>query len=453
MSLRRASITSQMDKLYEFDREPVSPDKLQTGGKFAGLFAGEHVAATEFVIGAFFVLHGVTAKDLLIGLFAGNLLAVLSWTFICAPIAIRTRLTLYWYLRKIAGPGLTFIYNLANAVLYCILAGAMISVSATAIGLAFRIEVPSLDAVFPNSLGWVLLTFAIGALFVTLAILGFEKLSRFAEVCSPWIFVVFIAGAVAVLPRLGVNPQLDNLWEIAETKVWNGIPLAGQDKFGLGHVMFFAWFCNLAMHVGLSDMAIFRYAKKWTYGFFTAFGMYPGHMLAWMCSGIMVAAIGREMNPGLMAYEAVGLAGVAGLLLAGWTTANPTLYRAGLALQAISPNWPRWKITLVAGVVTTILSCFPVFFMKLLDYVAIYGLVLMPIGAVVFAEHWLFPLLKIEQYRAEKYGWLFNWRALIVWAGTLLICFFMPVHLYFRWLPGYFIALIAYVVLQAVGRK
>jgi hypothetical protein len=29
-----------MDKLYEFDREAVTPDKLQSGGKFAGLFAG-----------------------------------------------------------------------------------------------------------------------------------------------------------------------------------------------------------------------------------------------------------------------------------------------------------------------------------------------------------------------------------------------------------------------------
>ena len=45
---------------------------------------------------------------------------------VCAPIATRTRLTLYWYLRKIAGPGLTLVYNLANALLYCILAGAMI---------------------------------------------------------------------------------------------------------------------------------------------------------------------------------------------------------------------------------------------------------------------------------------------------------------------------------------
>jgi purine-cytosine permease-like protein len=449
MAERIVKLTAAMDRLYEFDREPVTPDKLQPGGKFAGLFAGEHVAATEFVIGAFFVLHGVGASDLLLGLLLGNLLAVLSWTFICAPIAVRTRLTLYWYLRKIAGPGVTLVYNIANAFLYCVLAGAMISVSATAVGLVAGIPVPGLGAVWPTSLGWVLVTAALGAAFTTVAVLGFSKLSRFAEVASPWIFVVFIAGAVAMLPRLGVSPGLENLWAVARVKVWNGVAAAGQEKFGFGHVLFFAWFCNLAMHVGLSDMALFRYARKWTYGLYSAFGMYPGHMLAWLASGIMVAAVGREMHPGLMAFEAAGIAGVAAVLLAGWTTANPTLYRAGLALQTITPNWPRWKITLVAGGVTTVLACFPIFFLKLLDYVAIYGLVLMPIGAIVFAEHWIFPLLKIEQYQAEKRGWTFNGAALGVWLGTLGICAILPIHLYFRWLPGWILSVLAYTGLMA----
>ncbi|MBP1660969.1 MAG: hypothetical protein H6P95_2161, partial [Candidatus Aminicenantes bacterium] len=379
MASQWTKLTAAMDRLYEFDREPVTPDKLQSGGKFAGLLAGEHVAATEFVIGAFFVLHGVGARDLLLGLLLGNLLAVLSWTFICAPIAVRTRLTLYWYLRKIVGPGVTLVYNIANALLYCILAGAMISVSATAVGLLFGIPVPKLGSVLPSSLGWVLIVLVLGVAFTTMAILGFEKLSRFAEVASPWIFMVFIAGAVAMLPRLGVSPGLGNLWEVATTKIWNGVAAAGQEKFGFWHVLSFAWFCNLAMHVGLSDMALFRYARKWTYGLYSAFGMYPGHMLAWIASGVMVAAVGREMHPGLMAYEAVGVAGVAGVLFAGWTTANPTLYRAGLALQTVTPGWPRWKITLLAGTVTTALAAFPVFFLKLLDYVAIYGLILMPI--------------------------------------------------------------------------
>ena len=446
-------IAGRMDHLYEFDREPVSSGRLQSGARFAGLFAGEHVAATEFVIGAFFVLHGVSLRDLLLGLILGNLLAVLSWTFICAPIATQTRLTLYWYLRKIAGPGLNFIYNIANAILYCILAGAMIAVSATALGLVFGVDIPSLDAVFPSSLGWVCLTLGIGMIFTVLAVLGFERLSRFAQVCSPWIFVLFIAGAVALLPRLGVQANFGNFFEIARTKIWNGVAAEGQEKYHMAHILFFAWFCNLAMHIGLSDMALFRYARRWIYGLYSAFGMYCGHFLAWICSGIMVAAVGREMHPGLMAFEAAGLAGAAGVFLAGWTTANPTLYRAGLALQVITPNWPRWKVTLSAGLLTTVLSCFPVFFMKLLDYVAIYGLVLMPIGAIVFAEHWLFPLLKIEQFQTERKKKLFNWRALIVWAGTLIVCFFLPFHLFFRWLPGYLLALFGYVFLHVIGKK
>ena len=45
------------------------------------------------------------------------------------------------------------------------------------------------------------------------------------------------------------------------------------------------------MHVGLSDMALFRYAKSWTYGFYSAFGMFPGHMLAWICSGVQAGCI------------------------------------------------------------------------------------------------------------------------------------------------------------------
>ncbi|MDH7492418.1 MAG: hypothetical protein QHH44_00900 [Candidatus Saccharicenans sp.] len=447
MALDLSGLASRLDRLYEFDREPVTPDKFKKGILFASIFAGEHVAATEFVIGAFFVLHGLRATDLILGLLLGNLLAVLSWTFLCAPIAVSTRLTLYWYLRKIAGPGVTLIYNIANAFLYCILAGAMISVSATAVGLAFGLQVPGLNDILPNNALWVLVCLTLGLLFTLLAILGFEKLGRFAEVASPWIFLVFVAGALVSLPKLGVRADFGNIWEVAKTKVWNGLVTAGQERFGFWQVVFFAWFCNLAMHVGLSDMALFRYAKKWTYGFYSAFGMYSGHFLAWICSGVMVAAIGREMHPGKMAFEALGLAGAAAVMLAGWTTANPTLYRAGLALQTVT-GWPRWRITLVAGLVTSVLSCFPLFFMKLLDYVAIYGLVLMPIGAVVLAEHWIFPRLRIPRYQAETKKKVFNWKVLLVWAASLIFAFLLPIHLYFRWLPGYLFALALYVVLN-----
>jgi purine-cytosine permease-like protein len=353
----------------------------------------------------------------------------------------------------VIGPGLTLVYNVANALLYCVLAGAMISISATAVAVAVGIRAPALGEIAPNNGAWVAITIAIGALFTAMAVLGFEKLSKFGAVCSPWMFPIFIAGAVAMLPRLGVHPNLDNLWEIMNTRIWNGVPTPGQDPFGIGHVIFFAWFANLAMHIGLSDMALLRYGRNWKFGLYSAFGMYPGHMLCWICSGVMVAGVNREMNPGMMALEAAGWAGVMAVMIAGWTTANPTLYRAGLALQSVTPDWPRWKITVAAGAVTTVLACFPVFFLRLLDYVAIYGLVLMPIGAVVFVEHWILPRLGVPQYLTETLGQAVNWRALIVWVGTLAFCFVLPMHLYFRWLPGYLLAIVAYTLLELRARR
>jgi len=255
-----------LDALYEFEREPVSEDKLHSGKHFAGVYAGEHVAGTEFVIGALFVTWGATAYNIFVGLLLGNLMAVLTWALVCAPIAVRTRLTLYWYLRKIAGPFTTTIYNILNAVLFCILAGCMITVSASAVRIPFNI--PAQTNWYPQDIRFVLVVIGVGAVVVTLAILGFKKLAQFAEVCSPWMFLMFIAGAIAILPDLsnrvlgGQMGSLSDFWKIANQAVWTGKTPSGETPASFWHVAAFAWICNLAMHGGLSDMALLRYAKK-----------------------------------------------------------------------------------------------------------------------------------------------------------------------------------------------
>jgi len=448
-----SSVTERLDSLYEFDREPVIAGKLQGAGNFIGMYAGEHVAGTEFIIGPLFVAHGVAAADLFLGLVAGNILAVLSWAFLTAPIAVRSRLTLYWLLRKICGPYLTFVYSIVNALMFCFLAGAMISVSATAIGLPFHMPMPGLSDLYPTSAIWVIIVFVIGALFTLLAILGFEKLARFGSVCSPWMFLVFVAAAVAVLPMLGVH-SIGDFWRVANEKIWTGTPLAGQSKFTFWHVMFFAWFCNMAMHIGMADLSMLRYARKWQYGFASAFGMFLGHYTAWIASGILCAAALGEVAPGPIAYLGAGVAGVVCVVVAGWTTANPTLYRAGLALQVATPNWKRWKVTLAAGMVTTLAAMFPALVMKLLNFVALYGLLLMPMGAVIFADHWIIPKLGLRTNYAERAGLLVSWPAAAAWGVSLLAVFLMPMEIFFMGLPGWFIAVILYTGLSmAVQRK
>ena len=443
----KSSIIKNLDHLYEFDREPVTENKLQGPGNFIGVFAGEHVAGTEFVIGPLFVAHGVTASDLFLGLIAGNLLAVLSWAFICTPIAVKTRLTLYWQLRKIIGPYLTFIYSIVNALMFCFLAGSMISVSATAVGLPFDMKMPGLNDMYPTGISWVVVVFLVGAVVTALAILGFEKLSHFSKICAPRMFLVFIAAAVAVLPKLGCT-SLGDFWKIANDRIWTGIPMEGQSKFTFLHVMFFAWFCNMAMHIGMADMSIMRYAKKWQYGFFSAFGMYLGHFTAWICSGILCAAAAGNVAPGPIAYMGAGFAGAVCVVVAGWTTANPTLYRAGLALQVVTPDWKRWKMTLAAGVITTTAACFPAFIMRLLDFVALYGLILMPMGAVIFADYWILPKIGLKRNFLEFSKGHWSLPAAAAWVVSLAAAFILPLEIFFKGLPGWFVAVIVYAGLS-----
>ncbi|MDC1364754.1 hypothetical protein N8211_03645, partial [Flavobacteriaceae bacterium] len=74
--------STENNKQFEsIDEEqlPVAKHRLHDWTHFAGLYAAEHVAATEFVIGATFVALGAKTIDIIFGLLIGNILAVLSW--------------------------------------------------------------------------------------------------------------------------------------------------------------------------------------------------------------------------------------------------------------------------------------------------------------------------------------------------------------------------------------
>ncbi len=451
----KTTIAKRLDSLYEFDREPVTKNKLQGIGNFLGMYAGEHVAGTEFVIGMLFVAHGVSVTDMFLGGLIGNLLAVFSWAFLTAPIAVKVRLSLYWQLKKICGSLLVFIYNIVNALMFCFLAGAMVAVAATAVGIPFNIQMPSLQDLYPNSIGWVLTVVGVGAVITTMAILGFDALARFAKVAAPWMFLIFVTAAIAVLPKLGVTPGEGNFWQVATERIWTGVAREGQSQFTIWHVIFFTWLANAAMHLGMSDLTILRYAKKWQYGFASAVGMFLGHYVAWIASGILYAASSSDA-PGVVAYEAIGLAGAVCVVIAGWTTANPTLYRAGMALQVAS-GWSRWKVTMLAGAITTIAAMFPALVMRLLDFVALYGLVLIPMGAVILADHYLIPRLGLTQYYAEKRNIGFNTAAGATWFLLLLVALLLNIYfrveIFFLPVPIWILSLGAYLLLSKLLQK
>jgi purine-cytosine permease-like protein len=455
--------THQTSSGNEFEREPVPTENLKGLRSFVGMYAGEHVAGTEFMIGPLFLAAGVSAFDLLVGLFVGNLLAVLSWAFLCAPIATGVRLTLYYKLEKICGNRLVLIYNLANGVLFCFLAGAMVSVSATAVGLPFNMSMPALTDWLPTSIAWVIIVMIIGAIFALVAAKGYDAMVRVANVSAPWMVLVFIACGLVALRQLNVT-SLGDFWKIAQERIWTGgQPLPGQTKFTFWHVVFFSWFCNATMHMGMADLSIFRYARKWQYGFASAAGMFVGHYLAWICASLLFAAqlaqdpTNTTVAPGPLAYNAVGIAGLVCVILAGWTTANPTIYRAGLAFQAILPKSSRFRITLLAGGIATLAAIFPALAMKLLDFVGFYGTILMPMGAVIFVDYYLLSRFGLMTDYAEKTSLKFNLAAGAAWIIALLTSALLNrlagVQIYFLALPGWLTAGLLYLIFSALLQR
>jgi purine-cytosine permease-like protein len=453
----------------EYEREPVPPKAWLGFKEFIGMYAGEHCAGTELMIGPLFVAAGVSAFDLIMGLLVGNALAVMSWMFMCAPIATRARLTLYYQLEKICGRKLVTLYNLANGVMFCFLAGAMITVSATAVGVWVKFKMPGLTDMYPNSVGWVLASLAVGALIAVIAAYGYKMVADFANIAAPWMVLVFLVfgfvGLKEFIDTTGVHiASVGDLWSLAKTHIWKGgEPLPGQVKFTFWHVAFFAWFCNMAMHVGMSDLSVFRFAKKSWYGAASASGMYVGHFMAWISASILYAyqlhlnPENTDVLPGPLASRAAGLTGLLCVIIAGWTTANPTIYRAGLAFQAIMPKVSRFKVTLVVGLVATIAGMFPAIAMKLLNFVAFYGLVLMPMGAVIFVDFWLIRKFGLESSYAEKSKTAFNWAAALAWFVTLGLAWvlvkYAHIQIFFVSLPGWFLAAGIYIIVSKIYQK
>ena len=409
----------------EFERQPVPASYLKGWKSFLGMYAGEHAAGTEFVIGPLFLTAGVSAFDLIIGLLIGNLLAVLSWRFLTAEIAVKHRLTLYYQLEKICGKNLVVFYNLANGILFCFLAGAMITVSATAVGIPFDMEMPKLSDTIPNSPTYIAIVLVVGAVISLVAAKGYNTVAKAANLMSPFIVLAFLIAGIVALGQLDVN-SFGDFWN-----VWGegSEPFPGQIKYTFWHVVIWSWFCNAAMHIGMSDLSVMRYAKNANVGWTTAAGMYVGHYMAWIAAALLYAVYMQtpeaqaflangeapSVAPGPLAYNAIGVFGIIAVVIAGWTTANPTIYRAGLAFQAIIPKASTFWVTLLAGTVATLAGLFPAFAMRLLDFVAVYGFILAPVGAIIVFEHFFGDKAGILKNYAAVKDISFNWTVLLAW--------------------------------------
>ena len=394
------------------------------------MYAGEHAAGTEFMIGPLFLAAGASLQDLIFGLLLGNALAVLTWRFLVTPIATAKRMTLYYQLERIAGGLLVKLYNVVNGLLFCFLAGAMVTVSASAVGVPFGITFDVPEQMFGlSNVSFTMLVVIVGVVIAAVAAGGYETVARVANIAAPWMIAVFAACGIVSLAQMDAT----NMAALSEGKFWTDAIEFVQEKngpqtFGFWQIVVFAWLCNGAMHFGMADLSIFRFARSKASGWAPAIGMFLGHYMAWIAAALLLAALIKiqpslaltddgkvTANPGLLAFQSLGWTGIICVVVAGWTTANPTIYRAGLAFQGVWSGSSRTAMTLVAGAVATIAGAFPNLSAQLLGFVGTYGTVLGPMGAVIFVDFYLMKRFGLRDEYARHTGSAVNVAVLVAW--------------------------------------
>lgn len=456
----------------EFERERVPESALLGSGKFWGMYAGEHTAGTEFMIGPLFLAAGASLQDLILGLLVGNMLAVLTWRFLVTPIAVAKRMTLYYQLERIAGGSLVKFYNLINGLLFCFLAGAMVTVSASAVGIPFGIfyEVPESTFALgaPSFTGLVVV---VGIVMAVIAAAGYEAVARVANIAAPWMIAVFAACGIVSLVQMNATSAA----ALTEGEFWTDAVAFVQERngpqtFGFWQIVVFAWLCNGAMHFGMADLSIFRFARSKSSGWAPAIGMFLGHYMAWIAAALLLAAlikiqpdlaVGSDgtvtANPGQLAFQSLGWAGIICVVIAGWTTANPTIYRAGLAFQGVLPKSSRTAMTLVAGGVATLAGAFPNLSAQLLGFVGTYGTVLGPMGAVIFVDFYLMKKFGLTDEYAAHSGTRVNMAVLVAWllpvAVGLYLIFWRGVFAAYAVIPAWFACGAIYLAMSKMTQK
>ncbi|MBQ0032308.1 MAG: cytosine permease [bacterium] len=442
------------------EERPVSSVRLSDFGAFLGIYGGEHIAATEFVIGALLVTWGVPARELIFGLFVGNLLAASSYALVTAPIAVDTRLTLFAYLRKVMGPLFQRIYNATWGLVSIVWAASMMAISVTSLKAA--IGLPVQLHWYPTSVVCVLLTLVLVLVTVVVSAYGFGGVARFSGLCVPWMAVMFFCGAAVGVPMLarlsGFGPVngVAGFLDLLEKEVFSGAVPEGGIRLTWIHVAAFAWICGFVYHVGLNDMSIFRFARRSSYGWVGLFGMFLGHFFAWICAGVMGATAARilgtdlgRLDSGAVTQTVLGAAGLFAVVIAGWTTATPNIYRASLSFATFFPRATLRQLSFGVGAVIAAVACFPG--VMRIDMIAtVAALLVPPVGAICLVEHWLFPRFGFVRhwtlYRGDRINvaGVLSWGVSAAFASVGTILGWM--HPFFLPIPTFLVAGLGYLI-------
>ncbi len=245
-----------------------------------------------------------------------------------------------------------------------------------------------------------------GILMITTAIYGYRGIALLSKIAVPLMVIVLLASLVKIL---GEHP-----WGKLVTEGPPGNPM----PFGVAASIIAGSF----MVGAVIGPDITRYAKDRKHAVGAAIlGFLIGFSLMVYLGSILAHAVGEWDAVKIMIGLGWGLIAIIVLVLAQWTTNDNNLYSAALDLSVIFRTWPKWKLTLAAGILGIIIALSGIYG-KFVQWLMVLSITIPPIGGVYVTDYFLFHK---NYYRFENISRIPKWRPLmfVAWVAGSIVAF------------------------------
>lgn len=378
-------------------RGRVPAGEAVSGAAIAVIIIGVSITLPAFLVGTQ-LIGALGLVDGALAIFLGGLMTACVG-FLTMRVGTETRLSTYSIILFCFGRAGSHIVNLILAVTlfgwYGVTAALFGSALSQAVGDAFGVAFS--PAVF---------TIAGGVLMVVTTIYGFRAIDRLSRIAVPLLVSLLLYGVWKVLGGAG----------LAELSAVPARPGEGLGSISAGiSIVIGSFFVGVTLVPDLSRFS--RGPRDAIIGAFLSYGL--GFPLVLLLAGLPVLV---SADPDLitsMTSLGLGIPALIVMVFATWTTNINNLYSASLSIARILPNVRDWLITLVSGVIGTLLALAGILD-HFVDFLIVLGIIVPPIAGIYLAEYFLIPSARLDVEQLDL-GRRFRWGAIVSWAIACVI--------------------------------
>ena len=238
-----------------------------------------------------------------------------------------------------------------------------------------------------------------GILMMTTAVIGYKAIEKLSSWSVPLLLILVLAAVGLAIRQFGASEL--------------NAPVENTFTFGMAISLVISIFV-----VGATiSPDISRWARtKKDAVLASFFGFFFGNSFMIIIAMILSRIMDESSLTTIMITVGLGIPGILVLILAQWTTNTSNAYSSGLSLSVIFTKTSKVTLTLIAGIVGTLLAVLGIYD-HFIDFLTIMTMFITPIGGVYTASYYIGGMRLFSDEKEQPFKWL----ALTSWAlGTFI---------------------------------